>query len=33
MNQPSLRIGILNLMHDKADTQERFSKVLQGGPV
>lgn len=32
MKQPSLRIGILNLMHDKVDTQERFSKVLQNGP-
>lgn len=32
MNQPSLRIGVLNLMHDKVDTQERFAKVLQNGP-
>lgn len=28
MNKAPLKIGILNLMHDKVDTQQRFSRVL-----
>lgn len=28
-NQDALKIGILNLMHDKVDTQKRFTHVLQ----
>lgn len=29
MVSPQLHIGVLNLMHDKADTQRRFVKVLR----
>ena len=32
MTADPLRIGILNLMHDKVDTQLRFTKVLSEGP-
>lgn len=32
MNTAPLKIGILNLMHDKVDTQQRFSTVLKAGP-
>ena len=32
MTATPLRIGILNLMHDKVDTQLRFTKVLSEGP-
>lgn len=31
MNQMVLNVGILNLMHDKVDTQRRFSTVLNEG--
>ncbi|MBB1079350.1 homoserine O-succinyltransferase [Limosilactobacillus sp. STM2_1] len=31
MNSTPLNIGILNLMHDKVDTQRRFSTVLKAG--
>lgn len=33
MTADPLRIGILNLMHDKVDTQLRFTKVLSEGPT
>jgi homoserine O-succinyltransferase len=28
MATPQIRVGILNLMHDKVDTQQRFTRVL-----
>lgn len=31
MNNKSLNVGVLNLMHDKADTQRRFVTVLNAG--
>lgn len=33
MTATPLRIGILNLMHDKVDTQLRFTKVLSEDPT
>ena len=29
MTNPRLKIGILNLMHDKAATQQRFSSIFK----
>ena len=29
MTNPHLKIGILNLMHDKAATQQRFSSIFK----
>lgn len=31
MNNKSLNIGVLNVMHDKTDTQRRFTSVLTAG--